>query len=396
MDLEAIQKEFWGDLQVDLYTANTAVYLANQRLENLISTNGRKAHRPILAHPRIGTYTPHSDIAFRAKKAQDNELVVQTFEYAADDIDDTETNQSPYALLQHSLMSIRKGLMNRFEQVYLSEIPNAFHSISNAPVSVATSNVLPVIREANARLGSFDVPMSTDMRAWVVGPNTAAILREVKAERETARLGDSTLENGVVGPWMGWTVVENNNLPWSATLKIATNPADGDTVTIAGVVFEFQDDLDDVTEGNVGVLRHSTTADTSRLNLLKAIQDSGTEGTDYTEMSPEQDFIIRRKRYIKGTDNTNADTLSLTGFGDIGVSETLTASGDGWSNQLQESVFMMRGAIDAVLQFQKLEIARKEKGFADLPKGLIGMDAHVFDDGAIAMVRLRVDASNFY
>ena len=67
--MDDIRKEFWGDLQVDLFTANSAVYLANTSLEGLISTTGYKAHKPILSHPQIGTYTPHSDISFDEKSA---------------------------------------------------------------------------------------------------------------------------------------------------------------------------------------------------------------------------------------------------------------------------------------------------------------------------------------
>src|SRR5687768_9312765 len=117
-----IQNEFWGDLQADLWIENTAVYLANQRLENLISTNGRKAHRPILSHPQLGTYVPHVDIAFETKTATKQTLEVDTFAYAAEDIDIVEKNQTPVDLLSHSLQSIRKGLMNKVEQEFLEEI----------------------------------------------------------------------------------------------------------------------------------------------------------------------------------------------------------------------------------------------------------------------------------
>jgi hypothetical protein len=389
--MDDIKQEFWGDLQVDLYTSNTAMFLMNQRLEEVISTDGKKAHRPILSHSQIGTYTPHSDITFKAKTATKQELSVDTFEYAADDIDATETNQSPYDLLDHSLMSIRKGLMNRFEQVYLSEVVNAFHTISSTPVVVSTTNVLDIFRQAGSRLSSFDVPRSSAMRAVVVGGNVAEIMRQVKSERETG-LGDTTLENGVIGEWHGWTVVENNNLPWSATLSIATNPADGDTVTISGMVFEFQDDLGDVAAGNIGVLRHGSTVGTSRANLAAAINDSGTAGTNYIQLDQLQDFVIRRKRNITAT---SVEAMAFTGFGDISVSSDLTDATDGWSAQRQEAAFMIRGAIDGVLQFIDLEVDSKEKGFAKLPKGLIGMDAKMFQDGSLATVHLPVNAANF-
>jgi len=389
--MDDARKEFWGDLQADLYVKNTAVYLANQSLEQLISTNGRKAHRPILSHPQTGVYTPHSDISFETKTATKQTLEVDTFEYAAEDIDITEQSQTPYDLVQHSLRSIRHGLSNRIEQIFLSEITNADHLISGGAVEVSSANILDILEEAEGKLGAFDAPYETSMRAAVLGPRTVAKLRRAKGERET-RLGDSVLENGVVGPWQGWNIVQNNNLPWSATLTIDTNPTDGDTVTISGVVFEFQDDLTDVTAGNVGVLRDGSTVATSRAALAAAINDSGTAGTTYTQLTAKQNFLIRRKRNLAAA---SAQGMLFTGFGDIAVSETFTASTNVWSAQEEQSVFMIRGAIDLVVQFMDLKVADKEKGFADLTKGIIGVGAETFDDGATLMVRLRQDVSGF-
>ncbi len=52
---------------------------------------------------------------------------------------------------------------------------------------------------------------------------------------------DSTFVNGYpAGTFMDALLVKSNNLPWSATLKIAVNPSEGDTVTIAGVTFTFK------------------------------------------------------------------------------------------------------------------------------------------------------------
>lgn len=385
--MDDIKQEFWGDLQADLFTANTAVYLANQSLENLIRKDGRKAHRPILSHPQVGTYTPHSDISFDEKTASKQTLEVDTFEYAAEDIDITEKNQTPYDLVSHSLSSIRNGLMNSVEQKFLGEITNAFHSISGAPVDVQSTNILDIIAEADGKLGAFDAPRETALKAAVFGPRTVAKLRRAKADRES-RLGDSTLENGVVGPWMGWTVVENNNLPWSANLKIATQPTDGDTVTISGVTFTFKTTLG-TTAGNVLI---GADAAAARANLEKAVEGLTGAGTNYVELGIRDRFLLRRKRNVTCT---TAETMAFAGFGDISVSETLTAAADIWSDQKQQSVFMIRGAIDMVLQFMDLKVGDKEKGFAELPKGIIGVGTEMFDDGKVLAVKLEQDASGF-
>lgn len=386
--MDALKQEFWGDLQVDMYTANTAVYLANQALHTLISTNGKKAHRPILSHPSIGTYTAHSDISFETKTAEDQYLQVDTFKYAAEDIDITESNQNPYDLTAHSLQSIRKGLMNVVEQKFLSEISNAGQSIQGgAKQTVSATNILDILEEAEGKLGAVDATYETAMRALVLGPRTVAKLRRAKSDRES-RLGDTVLENGVVGPWQGWTVVQNNNLPWSATLTIATQPTDGDTVTIAGVTFTFKTTLG-TTAGNVLIGANAAAA---RANLQAAVQGGAGAGSTYVELANRDKFMLRRKRNVTCT---TAQDMAFAGYGDISVSETLTAAADGWSAQEQKAVFMIRGAIDMVMQFIDLEVGSKEKGFAKLPKGIIGVGTKVFSDGSDLMVELVQDASSF-
>ena len=384
--MDDARREFWGDLQVDLFVANSAVYLANQSLENLIRTDGRKAHRPILSHPQVGTYTPHSDISFETKTSTKQTLEVDTFEYAAEDIDVTEEKQTPYSLLEHSMRSIRRGLSNRVEQVFLGNITSSDHDInSGTALEVTSANILDIIEEAEGKLGAFDAPYETKMRAAVLGPRTVAKLRRAKSDRET-RLGDVTLANGVVGPWQGWTVVQNNNLPWSATLGIATKPTDGDTVVISGVTFTFKTTI--ATAGHVFI---GANVAASRANLKLAVE-GGAVGSAYIALGLRDQFLLYRKRNIACTSDA---AMLFTGFGDISVSETLTDTTDAWSAQKLQSVFMIRGAIDLVLQFMDLEIGDKEKGFAKLPKGIIGVGSQMFDDGKVLAVNLTQDASDF-
>lgn len=385
--MDDVRQIFWGDLQKDLYVQNTALFLANQRLEQVISTNGYKAHRPILSHPSVDDYTAHTDITFDTKSASKQTLTVDTFPYAAESIDITESMQSPYDLPAHSAMSIRKGLSNRIEQVYLDKISSARHTISGGTRAITSTNILDIIEEAEGTLGAYDAPYETNMRACVLGPKTVAKLRRAKGERET-RLGDSVMQNGVVGPWQGWTIVQNNNLPWSATLTIATQPTDGDTVVISGVTFTFKTTL----AGVAGQVLIGASAATARANLKSAVEGGGTAGTDYVELSEENAFLLRRKRRVR---TGSAEAMLFTGYGDISVSETLTAAADVWSAQKQTPIFMVRGAIDLVVQFMELERTKKEKGFGDLVKGIVGVGAYAFDDGAVWMVKMNQDASGF-
>lgn len=377
--------EFWGDLQVDLHTENTAFYLMNTRLENVISTNGRKAHRPILSIAQLATYTPYSDISFEQKNATKQELEVDTFVTSAEEIDITDEKQSPYDLTGHSAMTVRKGLLNRWEQIYLSKITDAFHSTTS--VTLDPSNVLDLFEEADSKLGTFDVPSATSLRAGVFGPHAIATMRRLKSERET-RLGDSVSENGLIGAWQGYTMVQNNNLPWSASLKIATQPTDGDTVTIAGVVFTFKTTLG-TTAGNVLI---GADAAAARANLKSAVEGTSGAGTTYISISDVNKFILRKKRYVRCA---SAETMLFTGHGDVVVSETLTAAADIWSAQTVYGAFMLRGSIDGVMQLMDVTVTDKEKGFAKLVKGLIGVGAKAFTDGTYTMVKVPLNAANY-
>lgn len=386
MSLAATNAEFWGDLQADLYVENSAVYLANTRGESLISEDGTKMHRPLMSHAQVGTYTPHGGITHNQKTATDQELTVDTFKYASDIIDDTEKSQTPYSLPEHSSRSIRKALMNEVEQEYLSEIANARHAISGGAVALSSSNVVEKFSEATGILGSFDAPATTEMRAAVLGPKTIAELREAGAGRETG-LGDRTYSNGIVGPMLGWTVVENNNLPWSATLTIATQPTEGDTVTIAGVTFTFKASPSAAGDVDLG----ANVAET-RAHLKAAVEGGSGEGSDYIDLDEMDDFILRRKRNVACTSD---EAMAFTGFGDIVVAETFTDGTDAWSAQQQSSVFMVRGAIDMVLQLKTLEFDRDPDGFGDIVKGLIGVGTKTFDDGAMLMVKMTQDVSGW-
>lgn len=385
--MDDLKQEFWGDLQVDLFTVNSAIYLANTDLKGLIGTDGKKAHKPILSNAQTGIYTPHMDIDFKTKRASKSTLEIDTFDYAAEEIDITEKLQTPYELVNRSLASIRRGLLNIVEQKFLDQIPNAFHSINNnSAFELLPSNVMDMFQEADSKLGAFDVPVESSMRALVVGPNSVSKMRRFKSERETG-LGDSVLGNGVVGAWHGWTVVQNNNLPYSAILTMDTNPTAGDTVTISGVVFTFRASPSLPGEVDIG-----NDVATSRANLKAAVEGGAGAGTAYIEIGIMNDTILRKKRGVKCT---SAEAMAFTGYGDIAVSETFTATTNVWSAQEQSSIFMVRGAIDMVMQFMDLEIEKKEKGFADLPKGIIGLGTKMFDDGALASVKMTLDASHF-
>jgi len=394
--MDDIKLEFWGDMQKVLWVENTAVaMLSDEQLTGLISTDGKKAHRPIISLPHTGTYTPYSDITFSRKTASKQTLEVNTYRYAADEVDVTDKNQTRYPLTEDSAVNQMKVLNNKIEQLVMSKITGAFHTIEGAGATTLTidvSNILDIFEEADTKLGAVDAPFEN--RIAVFGPHVIATIRKAKQQRESI-LGDKILENGIVGPFSGYTVIQSNNLPFTATLTMATQPTALDTVTIAGVTFQWCTALADVASTSYVAVLNGADVAASRLNLKKAVEaDSATVGTNWAEatgsVAIHNRFTLNEKRSLT---MTNAEAMVLTGYGDIVVSEGLTNAGNVWSAQEQTAVMGNKGIIDLVLQIQEIESTKKEKGFAYLIKSMIGVGAYMFDDGARVAIKVRVNAS---
>lgn len=396
-DTSYLNREIWSnEMQKTFFVENTAVFLAGNDGAAALSADGRKYHKPIISHAKTGTYTPGNDVSDKEITSSVETLEVDTFKYASVYLDDTQKKQSHYSISEYMGSSMMKQLNNLIEQDFLSEVSNAAHTLDAGSVGgtagnnieFSSSNASKVFTSGHTLLDTVDAPKSG--RVAVLGAHMVGVLRETKAGRESG-LGDTVLANGVIGDWQGWTVVQNNNLPWSATLTIdSTGPTDGETLTIAGVVFEFQTTLSNTTAGYCGVKIDGSAA-TARANLEKAIEDSGTVDTHYTAMSDENRFIISEKRRITCT---SAEAMAFSGFGDVVVSES--ASNVAWSAQKQVAWFGVRGATDMIVQMPTdLESVRVEKRFGDRIKALLGYGKKTFADGARCLIKCNVDASSW-
>ena len=387
-----LNKEYWSmELQNTLFVENTAVFLAGTEASSVLAVDGRKFHKPIMSHAATGTYTPGSDIDDKDFVSSDEELEVDTFKYASMYLDDTEKKQSGYELSGRIATDIQRQLNNLAEQDFLNRVKDdAGHTVdagnvggaSGSPLELLASNASQVFTASHTKLDVVDA--SKVGRVAVVGPHTVGILRETKSGRETG-LGDLVLANGIIGPWQGWTIVQNNNLPWTATLTIAATPTDGDTVVVAGVTFTLKDTLGS-TAGQVHI---NGSAANARTNLLLALT-GGSTGTEYIQISDENRFILN-KRAIAGT---SAEAMALTGNGDIVVSETFNSGSNLFSAQVHHSWFGLRGATDLAIQMPTmLETTRVEKRFGDRIKGLEGWGVKTFADGARALIDVQINAS---
>lgn len=392
--------EFWArECQRSLFVENKAMSVANTQLRNILAGEGRKAHRTILSYPASATYTPGTDITVTPLTGSKETLEVNTFIASLVSVDDTEEKQSILDLGSKVAMRMMKDHNNRIEQAVMGQVTNAQHTLDDGNVGGTSGNnmtlntdVIPqVFVSADTKLDAIDAPKAG--RTAVVGSHFMRWLKLQQAGRDTV-FGDGVNTRGVVANLFGWDIVESNNLPFTAVLSMATDPSNDNTVTIAGVTFTFHTTL----PTSAGGLHATGTVDNTRANFANALNAphtsiAETASAGYTAVSAENAFLLRDKRRITATNDNSADTLTITGFGDIVVSETLTASADVWSSQRQDSLFCVRGCVDQVVQMPpKIEISREPKQFADLVKSMLGYGVKTFADGAREMVRVKINA----
>lgn len=397
-----LRPEFWAkEAQRSLFVENNAMAIANTQLRNLLAGEGRKAHRTIVSYPASATYTPGTDITNIPLTGSKEELEIDTFIASLQTIDDTEEKQSIIALGSLVMQRMMKNFNNKIEQAVLGQITNATHTLDDGNVGgtsgnnmVLNTDVIPqVFVSADTKLDAIDAPRAG--RTAVVGSHFMRWLKLQQAGRDTM-FGDGVNSRGIVANLFGWDIVQSNNLPYTAVLSLVTQPTNGDTITIAGVTITLHATLIASAWADI-----RTDVDTTRTFIRDLINYqngtngtvSGTVGTDFTDVSAENRHIWR-KRGLLAVDSPSGDTLTITGYGDITVSETLTDATDGWTSERQDALFAVRGCVDQVIQIPpKIEISREPKQFADLIKGLLGYGVKTFADGAREMVRVKIDAS---
>ena len=394
-----LRPEFWArEAQRSLFVENKAMSVANTQLRNILAGEGRKAHRTILSYPASATYTPGTDITASTVIGSKETLEVDTFLASLVTIDDTEEKQSILDLGSKIAARMMKDHNNRIEQAVLGQVSNAGHSLDDGNVGgtagnnmILNTDVIPqVFVSADTKLDAIDAPKAG--RTAVVGGHFMRWVKLQQAGRDTV-FGDGVNTNGVVTNLFGWDIVESNNLPFSATLTIATNPSEDDTITIAGVTFTFTAAL--VSAGDLHIGSSAATTVANMVVALNALATSITEATDagYTRISDENVFLLRDKRRITAA-ATSATVTTVSGYGDIVVSQDLTNETDDWASEKQTSLFCVRGCVDQVVQMPPIiEVGREPKQFADIVKSMLGYGVKTFADGAREMVKVSIDAS---
>lgn len=350
--LTAFNPAYWTPtMQETFLKESVALGVANTELRADLK-DGDTLHKPYGSYPRVQTYTKGTDITVKDISSTDDTLSVSTAKVASFYVDDIDRIQNKYATIQEFARIAQRQLNNTLDQAVLAEYSNAGTTLDDGSIGGTAGNGIvfsvsnaPTVMTAMGRTLNSKKRLSPD-RFCLIGPRMLETIIQYVAGRETG-FGDTVGDNGKVGRRFGFDLMLSNNLPNTATLTLSTNPSEGDTVTINGVVFEFRETEGDITAGRVWVDRHASTASTTVDNFVDCINNAATEGTDYAIMSAENRQLLEEAGIV-ATDATTS--VTFVWYGDIVVSEGLTAAANVWSAQYQYALAGVNKSIDLVTQ----------------------------------------------
>lgn len=245
-----------------------------------------------------------------------------------------------------------------------------------------------------------------DMGAAVISPDVYNRIVE-RLEGKNSALGDTMGVQGHVGKYMGYELFVSNALAWTGELYLPTNPTDGDTITINGVVLTFKTTVDaGVTAGQVKI---ASTVDLTRANLVAflnapstTVADATNAGYNAVSATPDTTGFSDQNRLsnMTWTNDNTADTATVValGKGYVPVAEGLTAAANVWTSgkQIQHCLIGVMNAIDVVIQAEPTMDIRKRDGF-------VGSDVvtwaaygiNVFNDGIGKMVDVKISTEAY-
>lgn len=409
--LNPYSPEYWAKVAQEIYQPK-AIYrqVASFRAEPIMK-NGDVFHRvlpsvvPIQPYQRYSTMTPSSI------SGTDQSLTVNlenAFIFQVDDLDQVQAN---LALGPTYSSTAIIGMNNVIDSSMLGQVVNATSVVDNGTLTTGTPDGLPITLNGSNVAEVFSLgkqklaEQNIDLNDLFIGidPASSHVIETNVASRETNRLGDDATKNGYMGNMFKFFDIDaymTNNYLSSRTLDLATNPTNGDTLTITlGTVygpvvctFTFVSVIGS-TAGNVLI---GGSADATRANLAALINAPGTttaQGVGFSTISNEY-FTLAVSCSAVNDDAANTLTFYAEGRS-VAVAASLTAGGDGWdaTKAGKHLMFAQRGAVDMVVQVAPtMQVRLEPRGFESNIMGKSLWGRKTFTDGAKKMVDIFVKA----
>lgn len=356
----ALFPDIWKPMVQDFLNSSLVVKpISNMRFESDLVA-GDVLNFPYMADVRVQAYTAGTDLTIDDLTATQSAMSIDQSRAATFYVDPTETRQSAdkswaAKMARQSAFVIAQEMD---QNVLKTGTDGANVVVTGGTLSAST--VLSKFGEAMQRLEEAN---ATDGEMFaVISPYVKNLLFQAEVANGFNK-ADTALSNGFVGPSStGFKIYVSNNLETSVTLTVATIPTAGDTITVYGVTFTAAASGAASAAGEFSIGANAAAA---QANIKLAINGTGTAGaTTYIDVSADNRRKLQNRQIAASTFATNVTTI--TGFGRINGTETLTAAADVFGTESSDLLFGRVGALSIGMQmYPELYVRPEPKKLGD-------------------------------
>lgn len=413
---------FSAEYQMSHYKQAVYPAIADSRLESSL-TKGQTIARSYASDVAVNDMGGDGSYATQAITDTQETLTISNEKEASIYIKELDVLQAHLPLKRKYGQKLANALINQIDgDVLKTAYQGAGTSLDDGDFggtdgnghTASASNVATVFTTAMQKLRLKNVvynrrlPKQTGLKLEVPEGTPVAIITpemlsyiELYLGGKDTMLGDTVSRNGYSGYFMGFELFVSNALPWTATLAMATNPTDGDTIVVNGVTITFKATLTAATgETEVHI---ASTVDITRANLVEFLNaygaNSEAEATDtgYSSATTAEQRLLRNMTWTNDN-SANTATVVASGWGTVPVSETFTDATDTWTvgKEQVHCLFALSNSISLVVQ----KNPSLEENFVSskIGRDYIAWTAYgikVFTDQAPMIVEYAVLSSSF-
>lgn len=368
---DARKKFTIGVAQENLYAVNVANVICSVDTEKMGTVYNPYTSRPVAINDTAANTTTYTVGSYTADA---DSLQVNRRAGAAEHVDSYDWKSVDFGLLEDRGMNMGKTI---------SQVIDGY--VLNLPVSTAgvttlddgdfggtdgnpkTSSNTVIDDIINTSIQEVDLANSGSDRFMVVSAYEANDLRGYLQSTgnmvgdEVIRMGIPSQVRKVGTTFSGVDVFQSNNVTQTVVLGLATNPTDGDTITIAGVTITFVATL----SGGASEVHIGTAVDDTRATLVRWLNAYGADAeaeaatTGFSAASNADQSTLSRLQVVATNDNA-ADEATVTTKGVVKVSETLTNGTDTWATPFRYLVFGDYGSINLYLPGAGMDYVEKD------------------------------------
>lgn len=367
---DARKKFTMASAQENLYAVNVANVICDVDTQKMGTVYNPYTSRPVAISGTAANTTSYSAGSYTADA---DSLQINRRAAAAEHVDSYDWKSVDFGLLADRGANFGKTISNIIDGYVLS-LPVDTSGVTTlddgdtggTAGNPKTSSNTVIDDIINTAIQEIDLANSGGKRFMVVSSYEANDLRGYLQSTGNMVM-DEVIRNGLpsqvskVGTtFSGVDVFQSNNLTQTVVLGLATNPTDGDTITIGGVEITFLDTL----TGASAEVHICGTVDATAAELAEFLNAPGTSVAEDTNAgisaATGEDLATLTRLAVSATAAAAADTVTVTTRGVVKVAETLTDATDTWGTPYRYLVIGDYGSINLYLPSAGMDYHEKE------------------------------------